>query len=61
MLGIVSDHHLVITTLQYSACRAHSVPAVSSCPQCSGSIVVTTLDSGPGGSWFESSVGANII
>ena len=28
--------------------------------QCvSGSIVVTTLDSGPGGSWFESRVGAN--
>ena len=28
---------------------------------CSGSIVVTTLDSGPGGSWFESRVGANIL
>ena len=25
---------------------------------CSGSVVVTTLDSGPGGSWFESRVGA---
>ena len=28
---------------------------------CSGSIVVTTLDCGPGGSWFESRVGANIL
>ena len=28
---------------------------------CSGSIVVTTLDCGPGGSWFESWVGANIL
>ena len=28
---------------------------------CSGSIVVTTLDCGPGGSWFEFRVGANIL
>ena len=28
---------------------------------CSGSIVVATLDSGPGGSWFESRVDANIL
>ena len=28
---------------------------------CSGSIVVTTLDSGPGGPGFESRVGANIL
>ena len=28
---------------------------------CSGSIVVTTLDCGPGGSWFESRVGNNIL
>ena len=28
---------------------------------CSGSIVVTTLDCGPRGSWFESRVGANIL
>ena len=28
---------------------------------CSGSIVVTTLDCGPGGSRFESRVGANIL
>ena len=27
----------------------------------SGSIVVTTLDCGPRGSWFESRVGANIL
>ena len=27
----------------------------------SGSIVVTTLDCGPGGAWFESRVGANIL
>ena len=27
---------------------------------CKGSIVVTTLDCGPGGSWFESRVCANI-
>ena len=30
-------------------------------PVCSGSIVVTTLDCGPGGSWFESRVGVNIL
>ena len=28
---------------------------------CSGSIVVTTLDCGPGGPWFKSRVGANIL
>ena len=28
---------------------------------CSGSIVVTTLDCGPGGSWLESRVGTNIL
>ena len=28
---------------------------------CSGSVVVTTLDCGPRGSWFKSRVGANIL
>ena len=29
--------------------------------ECSGSIVVTTLNCGPGGPWFRSRVGANIL
>ena len=33
----------------------------AACSVFSGIIVVTTLDCGPRGSWFESRVGANIL
>ena len=52
----ITDQLVITDSAASAASCCFLAPAVSS-----GSIVATTLDSGPGGSWFESRVGANIL
>ena len=49
------------TSSRFFLLIAAPLSCLSRSPVCSGSIVVTTLDCGPRGSWFKSRVGTNIL